>query len=187
MSEKLAKLKQDYTYMTSELKVLKALLDGLGPNFDNLSGKVNILHSQTKNAASSIKSLNLLMKKLLQNIGKSLGYHITGENDRGQKYFNKSQDNLLSIIPKILAKILAGTRAGGGEVGANNAYLIGEKGPEIFVPRSSGNIIANHQIGARPITLVMNITTPDAYSFRKSQQQILAESYIALQRAGRNI
>ena len=34
-------------------------------------------------------------------------------------------------------------RAGGGPVGAGNAYVVGEKGPELFVPSSSGSIIPN--------------------------------------------
>jgi TP901 family phage tail tape measure protein len=34
-------------------------------------------------------------------------------------------------------------RALGGPVSASNAYLVGEKGPEVFVPNNSGNIISN--------------------------------------------
>lgn len=38
-------------------------------------------------------------------------------------------------------------RALGGPVGAGNTYIVGEKGPEIFVPSVSGTIIPNNQIG----------------------------------------
>lgn len=36
-----------------------------------------------------------------------------------------------------------GARAGGGPVSAGRAYLVGERGPEIMVPGSSGTILAN--------------------------------------------
>ena len=37
-------------------------------------------------------------------------------------------------------------RAGGGPVGARGAYLVGERGPELFAPNGSGRIIPNHQL-----------------------------------------
>lgn len=43
---------------------------------------------------------------------------------------------------------LAGTRASGGSVTGNSAYLVGEKGPEIFVPKVSGGIVPNHKLGS---------------------------------------
>lgn len=42
---------------------------------------------------------------------------------------------------------LTGKRAGGGPVLGHGAYIVGEKGPEIFVPKVSGAIIPNHKIG----------------------------------------
>jgi tape measure domain-containing protein len=45
-----------------------------------------------------------------------------------------------------IAAFLGGARAMGGPVSAGAPYLVGEKGPEIFVPDSSGTIIPNHKI-----------------------------------------
>jgi hypothetical protein len=39
--------------------------------------------------------------------------------------------------------IFKGFRAEGGPVGAGSAYMVGEKGPELFVPGSSGSIVPN--------------------------------------------
>jgi lambda family phage tail tape measure protein len=61
-------------------------------------------------------------------------------------------------------------RALGGPVSANSPYMVGERGPELFVPRSAGNIIPNNQLGAStPITnnVVYNIQAVDALSFRQ--------------------
>ena len=38
-------------------------------------------------------------------------------------------------------------RAAGGPVSSGTPYMVGEKGPEIFVPRGSGTIIPNHALG----------------------------------------
>lgn len=40
-----------------------------------------------------------------------------------------------------------GTRASGGPVSANTPYLVGERGPELFMPSSSGSIVPNHKMG----------------------------------------
>ena len=52
---------------------------------------------------------------------------------------------------------LGGRRAAGGPVSGGSSYLIGERGPEIFTPMSSGNIIPNNQLGGRTnITINVN-------------------------------
>jgi TP901 family phage tail tape measure protein len=45
-----------------------------------------------------------------------------------------------------LETVVDGTRAMGGPVNANRPYLVGENGPEIFVPRNSGGIIPGGDI-----------------------------------------
>jgi predicted PurR-regulated permease PerM len=46
---------------------------------------------------------------------------------------------------------VSGQRAMGGPVVGGNAYLVGERGPEIFRPNNSGTIIPNNRIsGSRP-------------------------------------
>lgn len=42
-------------------------------------------------------------------------------------------------------------RANGGTVGSNKPYMVGEVGPELFVPSSSGSIIPNHALGGSVI------------------------------------
>lgn len=50
-------------------------------------------------------------------------------------------------------------RANGGPVSAKRPYLVGERGPEIFVPHVSGNIIPNGGgLGSVTISPVINIT-----------------------------
>ena len=50
--------------------------------------------------------------------------------------------------------------ANGGPVGMRNPYIVGERGPELFVPNQSGNIIPNHDlagIGGGSTNIVVNV------------------------------
>ena len=51
-------------------------------------------------------------------------------------------------------------RATGGPVTGGNAYLVGERGPEVFVPTSSGRIDTGNSGGqnARPIQMTINVS-----------------------------
>lgn len=42
---------------------------------------------------------------------------------------------------------IGGFLAEGGSANANTPYVVGERGPELFVPRSSGTVIPNHALG----------------------------------------
>ena len=51
--------------------------------------------------------------------------------------------------------------AGGGSVSPNMPYMVGERGPEMFVPNSAGNIINNNQVNGmgrgQPIVIEQNL------------------------------
>lgn len=55
--------------------------------------------------------------------------------------------------------------AGGGSVNGTSPILIGERGPEIFNPSSSGTIIPNDKLGGST-NVTYNINAVDAQSFR---------------------
>jgi hypothetical protein len=47
--------------------------------------------------------------------------------------------------------------AGGGSVHAGQPYIVGEQGPELFVPRSSGTVLNSSQVGgAGGVTVIIN-------------------------------
>ena len=59
-------------------------------------------------------------------------------------------------------------RAGGGSVNKDQAYMVGEKGPEMFVPSGSGKIVPNNQMGGgQPVNVNFNINTVDARGFNE--------------------
>jgi hypothetical protein len=49
-------------------------------------------------------------------------------------------------------RILAG-RANGGSVSSGRSYLVGERGPELFVPGAQGNIVPNNAMGGSSIVV----------------------------------
>ncbi|MDJ0828033.1 MAG: phage tail tape measure protein [Rhodobacter sp.] len=67
--------------------------------------------------------------------------------------------------------------------------LMGEAGPEAIMPLArgaDGRLGVRAAGGGRPINVVMNIQTPDAEGFRRSQSQIAAQMGRALARGQRN-
>jgi len=86
--------------------------------------------------------------------------------------------------------------AGGGVVTAATSFpmrggtgLMGEAGPEAIMPLArgaDGRLGVATSGGGRPVSVVMNISTPDAESFRRSKSQVAAEMNRALARGARN-
>lgn len=78
----------------------------------------------------------------------------------------------------VLGAFISGleARATGGPVTGGAPYLVGEKGPEIFVPGSSGGIVPNHALGGgggAPVSITIHNTVGDVatLSMLKQSQQ----------------
>lgn len=70
---------------------------------------------------------------------------------------------IVSGISGLIDRVFGGGRASGGPVNAGTTYLVGEKGPELFTPGISGNIIPNNKIsGGSGNGSVFNITVNGA-------------------------
>lgn len=57
----------------------------------------------------------------------------------------------------IFTKLFGGGRANGGPVSSNRSYLVGERGPELFVPKSSGTIVPNGSLGGGMANVTVNV------------------------------
>jgi hypothetical protein len=77
-----------------------------------------------------------------------------------------------------LGSLLAGKRASGGPVIGGSPYLVGERGPEIFMPSTGGTILSNGDSRAAVgrgwggAQVAMTVYANDADSFRRSDRQI---------------
>ena len=66
-------------------------------------------------------------------------------------------------ISGVISNVFGGGRAAGGPVSSSKTYLVGEKGPELFVPNSSGSIVPNNKLSAPSgSTSVININVSGA-------------------------
>ena len=59
--------------------------------------------------------------------------------------------------------------AGGGEPPVGQPSIVGENGPELFIPKNSGTIVPNGQFGAMGMNtnVTYNINAVDAMSFKQ--------------------
>ena len=63
--------------------------------------------------------------------------------------------------PELNAMRYRGARAAGGPVAGGGSYLVGERGPELFTPGTSGNITPNNALGGGNITVNVNGADPN--------------------------
>ena len=114
-------------------------------------------------------------------LGRTIGDAFTSFEDSTEGWFNLLFDSLPQLISQfgqlsdaaqglgniggsggsgflsLLGGIFGGARADGGPVSARQMYLVGERGPEWFVPGAAGQIINNQQaFGAMTMNLNFN-------------------------------
>lgn len=91
----------------------------------------------------------------------------------------------VSLSPDGSQSMLTGFANGGG-VGANSPIVVGERGPEIFVPSRAGNIVPNHRagVGGQVVNITVNI---QGSATRETAQQIAMEVARAVESARRSL
>ncbi len=79
----------------------------------------------------------------------------------GSSIFPRGVDNFSSFFgaggPSFSVGAFGGARAAGGPVASGSTYMVGERGPELFVPSSSGTIVPNHMLGGGAVNVVVNV------------------------------
>lgn len=87
-----------------------------------------------------------------------------------------------------------GLRANGGPVTANQPYIVGEKGAELFVPSTSGTVISNARLssagagtGFGSTNVIYNINAVDAPSFQQLVARDPAFIYAVTQQGAKTL
>ena len=84
-----------------------------------------------------------------------------------------------SVGPSSMGSVGYG-RANGGTVTANQPYMVGEKGPEMFVPNTSGGVFTNRSLknsggGGATVNQTINIETGVAQTVRAELQSLMPQ------------
>jgi len=118
--------------LRNSLQKTKALYDSIGSAIE--TGIVDALEG----AIQGTKTLGEVANSVFSQIARTL--------------LQFGVNSLLSSIPGIGGLF----KANGGPVKAGGSYIVGERGPELFTPGSSGNITPNHQLGGST-SVVVNV------------------------------
>ena len=169
---------QRYQSLTDELQILQARLSGNEAEVilkqqirDLMIGTQELAVQDVTNTVNQINATKQLLtekekvKNLVQGIGGSIESGIVSAIEAattGAKSLQDVLSNVLKDIGKMLISfgirsLLGGVniggiplvgKAAGGPVTGNTPYMVGERGPELFVPGSSGKIVPNNALGS---------------------------------------
>ena len=106
---------------------------------------------------ASLDAIATVVTILVTGFSALVGF-INGAYDAIKKFVNFIKDNpILKGIAGIIDKIFGGGKAMGGVVVGGTSYLVGERGPELFTPSSSGMITPNNRLGGNT-TINLNVS-----------------------------
>lgn len=76
---------------------------------------------------------------------------------------------LVKALAGAVGSAFSGARADGGPVAAGGAYLVGERGPELFRPAGAGAV---EPVGAGGVNVVVNVRGGDTAGLARSDAQL---------------
>lgn len=167
-------MNEDYDELSSEIKELKELVKSLSEPVNQLHKKIKPIKEELANVESYFSN------RISAKFGVALGKSVSGAGDFRTNLLKLSYDfgseilkksDLFSGMRKILGDFFAGTRATGGNVGSYNPYIVGERGPELFIPHQSGYI--RPKLGNQNITVNVFNNKEQKSNFKFTKKQVL--------------
>ena len=68
-----------------------------------------------------------------------------------------ARNSAVKGIANVVSSVFGGFRANGGSVSAGTPYVVGERGAELFVPKSNGMIVPNGAMGGSGTTINLTV------------------------------
>jgi phage-related protein len=175
--------------------VLTPVIDGLRSAFEKVSAKLTENEDKLKPLLKLFKEIAEFVRDVVAPIiGKTLGaaFNVLGSAigivvdifsnlvDVVNKAFtaiskivNFIKNNPVTKgLTSVIDKAFGGGKALGGPVNAGTSYVVGERGPELFVPTTSGKIIPNDRMGGGGGT-VINLTVNGAIDAEGTARTII--------------
>jgi hypothetical protein len=142
-----------------ELDLLEDIRDG----YKSIGTTIVEAFMTGKSAADAFKSAlsSLLQKLASRSLDKFLDTIFKSDITGAPSLF----ENFMSNVP-VLGGIF-GKRAGGGPVNSGSPYLVGERGPELFVPSMAGHVVPSYAMSGTSTVNNYNIQAIDVKSFEE--------------------
>ena len=107
--------------------------------------------------ATALKAVGTVLSGLISGFSSLVGF-INSVVSGIQNIINLVKNNpIVKGISGVIDSVFGGGRASGGPVTAGTTYLVGEKGPELFKPSTSGSIIPNNVMGGSGTTINLTV------------------------------
>ena len=151
------------------MEIGKAVEDGIVQNLTDAAMGTQTLGQAAINVLNQLKRklIEVAMQQAVSGIGNFLGNALgglfTGGFGGGGGGLNsQALGRAASRQTGIPMNLPAGSfnitrRANGGPVSAGVSYMVGERGPELFTPRSSGTITANEKLGGSTVNNMITV------------------------------
>jgi hypothetical protein len=160
--------------------VLTPIIDGLRIAFEKVAGKIAENEEKLKPLKGLLEAIAKVVRDVVAPvIGKVLGtaFNVLGTAisavidlfsslvDIVDKAFasmkaivNFVRNNpVTQKIGGVIDSVFGGGRANGGPVASGTSYVVGERGPELFVPNTAGTIVPNGGTGGRGNTINLTV------------------------------
>jgi len=165
--------KKQFDFDTKKAEFIKQFGPAEADRLMQIEAQNNALKDQVdkiKQNKTAAEELNGAFKKvgdsIATNIRDSLVEAIKGTQslgDMARNIINDLADSLIRLGVTSMLKTYGGgffsglNFASGGRPPVGQASLVGEKGPELFVPSQSGTIVPNNEIGSNTTNIVVNV------------------------------
>lgn len=107
--------------------------------------------------ATALKAVGTVLSGLISGFSSLVGF-INSVVSGIQNIINLVKNNpIVKGISGVIDSVFGGGRAAGGPVSAGTTYLVGEKGPELFKPSTSGTIVPNNAMGGSGTTINLTV------------------------------
>lgn len=105
----------------------------------------------------ALESVGSLLSSLISGFSRLVG--IIGDVIGQVRAFINLVANNAAVkgIANVVSSVFGGFRANGGSVSAGTPYVVGERGAEVFVPKSNGMIVPNNALGGSGTTINLTV------------------------------
>ncbi len=151
---------------------------------DAFGNAINDFISGTKSASDAFKGfIKDIVSQMLMIESKNIAQELVGGLVSATGGGGASSGQ--GIFSALAGMFAASGKASGGPVSAGTPYVVGEKGPEVFVPHTSGSIQPNVGGGGVTVHQTFMLQAPQGLVSRQTQMQLGAQAARGLETARR--